>query len=94
MVIVAHPDDADFMAAGTLAKWAKEGREIVYVLCARGDKGTSDPDIEPSDLALIREKEQQNAVSVIGGKKSCFSKISRWYVAKYAPIEKRFVQTD
>ena len=72
MVIVAHPDDADFMAAGTLAKWAKEGREIVYVLCTSGDKGTSDPDVEPSDLALIREKEQQNAVSVIGGEKVVF----------------------
>ena len=60
------------MATGTLAKWAREGNEIVYVLCTSGDKGTSDPGTKPSALALIREKEQQNAVSVVGGQKVVF----------------------
>ena len=47
LVVVAHPDDAEFMAAGTIAKWAAEGKEINYVLCTAGDKGTSDRAMSP-----------------------------------------------
>jgi LmbE family N-acetylglucosaminyl deacetylase len=72
MVIVAHPDDADFMASGTLAKWARQGSEVYYVLCTSGDKGTSDPDIKPEDLAVIREKEQRAAAAVVGAKDVVF----------------------
>src|SRR4029078_9273917 len=42
LVVVAHPDDAEFMAAGTIGKWAQEGKEINYVVCTPGDKGTTD----------------------------------------------------
>src|SRR6185312_2712023 len=42
LVVVAHPDDAEFMAAGTIGKWAQEGKEINYVLFTAGDKGSSD----------------------------------------------------
>ena len=72
MIIVAHPDDADFMAAGTLAKWAKEGCSIVYLLCTSGDKGTSDPNMKPESLAVIRESEQENACRVVGGEQVIF----------------------
>ena len=43
MVVVAHPDDAEFGFAGTLARLTREGMELAYVLCTDGDKGTSDP---------------------------------------------------
>lgn len=66
MVVVAHPDDAEFMAAGTVAKWAREGAEVAYVLCTSGDKGTSDPSISPAELAERRRAEQRNACSVLG----------------------------
>ena len=51
LVIVAHPDDAEFMCAGTVARWTAEGREVVYGLVTSGDKGTSDPGVVPTDLA-------------------------------------------
>ena len=54
MIIIAHPDDGEFMAAGTMAKWARQGSEIYYVLCTSGDKGTSDPNVNPEELAAIR----------------------------------------
>ena len=60
------------MAAGTLAKWAREGSEVYYVLCTSGDKGTSDPEIKPEDLAVIREKEQRAAAAVVGAKDVVF----------------------
>lgn len=72
MLIVAHPDDGEFMAAGTLAKWAREGKEIVYVLCTSGDKGTSDPSVDPKDLAVTRQREQRAAAAVVGAKDVVF----------------------
>ena len=72
MVIVAHPDDAEFSSAGTVARWAREGKEVVYVLCTSGDKGTSDPNISPAQLAEIRRQEQRNACRVLGVKDVVF----------------------
>ena len=72
MLIVAHPDDGEFMAAGTLAKWARAGTEVVYVLCTSGDKGTSDPNVVPSELATTREREQRAAAAVVGAKEVVF----------------------
>ncbi|MFN0070849.1 MAG: PIG-L deacetylase family protein [Chloroflexota bacterium] len=66
LVIVAHPDDAEFMCAGSIAAWVQEGRDVHYVLCTSGDKGTSDPDMSPTRLAEIRQREQRAACDVLG----------------------------
>ena len=66
MVIVAHPDDAEYGCAGTVAKWASEGKEIIYVLCTSGDKGTGDVNVSPAALAEVRREEQENACRVLG----------------------------
>ena len=66
MVISAHPDDSEFGAAGSVAKWTREGKRVVYVVCTSGDKGTDNPDIPPQQLAKIREKEQKEAAAVLG----------------------------
>jgi LmbE family N-acetylglucosaminyl deacetylase len=72
MVVVAHPDDAEFMAAGTVAKWAREGKEVVYVLCTSGDKGTSDKSVSPAELAEARRKEQEAAGAQLGVREVVF----------------------
>ncbi len=72
LIVVAHPDDAEFMAAGTLAKWAREGKEVNYVVCTAGDKGTSDRDMSPAVLAEIRRGEQREACDRIGAKELVF----------------------
>lgn len=72
MVISPHPDDAEFGAAGTVARWVKEGKEVVYVVCTSGEKGTSDPAVDPADLAQIREREQQAAARLLGVKDCVF----------------------
>jgi len=66
MVISAHPDDSEFGAAGSVAKWTQEGKRVVYVVCTSGDKGTDNPDMRPKKLAKIREKEQRDAAGVLG----------------------------
>jgi LmbE family N-acetylglucosaminyl deacetylase len=66
MVISPHPDDVDFGCSGTIAKWVREGVEVVYVVCTNGDKGTDDPQMSPDRLATIREGEQRAAAAVVG----------------------------
>ncbi|MFC1899263.1 PIG-L deacetylase family protein [Chloroflexota bacterium] len=66
MVVAPHPDDAEFGVAGSVAKWVKEGKEVVYVLATNGDKGTSDINMPPEKLVRIREKEQMTAAKMVG----------------------------
>lgn len=66
MLIAAHPDDAEFSSAGTIARLASEGKKIIYVVCTNGDKGTSDRSIKPEELATLREKEQVAAAKTLG----------------------------
>ncbi len=66
MVIAAHPDDPEFGAGGTIAKWAEAGKEITYVLLTSGDKGSKDPTIRAGQLATQREEEQRAAARTLG----------------------------
>ena len=72
MVVVAHPDDAEWGCAGTVAKWCAEGREVVYVLCTDGSKGSADPDMTSARLVKIREQEQLNVAELLGLHKVVF----------------------
>ena len=66
LVFAAHPDDADFLAAGTLARWAREGWEIRLVVATDGSKGSDDPDMLPERLISLRQTEQRAASAVLG----------------------------
>ncbi len=65
LAVMAHPDDADFGAGGTLATWVDEGDEVTLVVCTRGDQGgLADADI--AAMTGIREREQRAAAAIIG----------------------------
>ena len=66
LLITAHPDDAEFGAAGSVARWTQEGRTVAYVVCTSGGKGTSDRTMTSQELVRIREQEQQAAADVLG----------------------------
>ena len=68
MTIFAHPDDAEFGVAGTLAHWAKAGCEITLVLCTSGNVGTHDARYTPETLAKVRMQEQAVAARILGVK--------------------------
>ena len=72
LVMTAHPDDAEFGASGTVARWTGEGKSVVYVICTSGDKGTSDRSLTSEDLVRIREREQQAAAEVLGVREVVF----------------------
>lgn len=66
LVVTPHPDDAESGAGATIVKWARQGRDIVLVVCTNGDKGSSDPEMTSPKLASIREAEQREAAEVLG----------------------------
>lgn len=66
LVLSAHPDDSEFGVAGTVARWTREGRQVAYVICTNGDKGTSDRSLTPEKLSEIRKREQRAAAGVLG----------------------------
>ena len=66
LVIMAHPDDAEFSAGGTLARWTAAGAQVTYCICTNGDKGTDDATRDPAEVARTRESEQRAAAAVLG----------------------------
>jgi len=83
LVIFAHPDDPEFFCGGSLARWAKAGHNITYLLLTCGDKGfnpTTQPDMTPEKLCAIRHVEQANAAKVIGANPPLFLDLPDGYL--------------
>jgi LmbE family N-acetylglucosaminyl deacetylase len=72
MVVTPHPDDAEYGVAGTVARWTREGKEIMYVVCTNGDKGTSDANMKSEEVAKTREREQLAAAKLLGVREVIF----------------------
>ena len=72
MVIYAHPDDAEFGVAGTVAKWAKAGVEVTYCMVTNGASGSQDPNMTREKLRDIRYAEQRKAAKILGVKNVVF----------------------
>ena len=72
MVVTPHPDDAEFGVAGTVVHWVREGKNVIYVVCSSGEKGTSDSNIKPEELAQTREQEQLAAAKLLGVREVVF----------------------
>jgi LmbE family N-acetylglucosaminyl deacetylase len=66
LVIVAHPDDADFSAAGTIALWTDAGIEVSYCIVTDGDAGGHDENIPRAEMAPLRRAEQTAAAKQVG----------------------------
>lgn len=66
LVVVAHPDDMEFGAAGSLARWADEGAEITLCLVTDGSAGSNAPDADLVALAATRQEEQRAAADILG----------------------------
>jgi len=65
MSVGAHPDDAEFGCAGTLAKLAADGVEVTVVVCTAGNRG-GEGDRTEDELARVRAEEQAAANEILG----------------------------
>lgn len=92
LVISPHPDDAEFGAAGSVARMIQEGKEVVYIVCTRGDKGTEDIHTSPQELAQIREKEQREAARVLGVKEVIFLRYPDQNIEETPSFRKQIVR--
>ncbi len=92
LVIVAHPDDAEFLCAGTVARWCSEGWTVDYLLTTSGDMGSRDPDISREQLMSIREKEQRAAARVLGVRECVFLRYPDGFVEDTAEMRGRIVR--
>lgn len=66
MVVVAHPDDCDFLAASVLSAWSRQGCVGAVCLVTDGDAGSDDPDIPRGELSRVRLGEQRAASAHLG----------------------------
>lgn len=83
LVILAHPDDPEFFCGASLAKWARAGHEVTYLLLTCGDKGfnpTTQADMTTEKLCALRHVEQRSAADVIGAKAVHFLEVEDGYL--------------
>jgi LmbE family N-acetylglucosaminyl deacetylase len=66
LAVYAHPNDPEVSCGGTLAKWSRAGADVLLVICARGDKGSSDQSTDPEQLANARALEVEASAAVLG----------------------------
>ena len=64
--ITAHPDDVDFAAAGTIARWTDAGIEVVYCVVTDGDADGFDEDFPRAEMPTVRRAEQVAAAKCVG----------------------------
>jgi LmbE family N-acetylglucosaminyl deacetylase len=92
MAIVAHPDDIEFSFAGTLARWAKAGARISYVLCTSGDVGIDSPGMTRARASEIREAEQLEAAKLAGAAEVIFLREPDGMLEATLDLRKRLVR--
>lgn len=66
LVVVAHPDDADYAMAGSVASWTAAGSVAQLVCCTSGDATGDDAEADPLEVAARREREQRAAAALVG----------------------------
>jgi LmbE family N-acetylglucosaminyl deacetylase len=66
LVVMAHPDDCDFGAGGTIAQWTAKGIEVSYCIITNGDQGGEESGIPLEEMARVRQKEQRDAGAALG----------------------------
>lgn len=66
LVVVAHPDDCDFLAAAVMSRWVRHGTRAAICLVTDGDAGGDDPTVPPGELSRLRLAEQRRAAAHLG----------------------------
>ena len=66
LVVMAHPDDCDFGAGGTIAQWSAKGIHVSYCIITNGDQGGEESGIPLEEMAQVRQKEQRDAGAALG----------------------------
>ena len=63
LAITAHPDDAELLCGGTLAKYAERGDNVSIAIATNGEVGS--PTMTKEETAKTRQSEAKNAAELI-----------------------------
>jgi LmbE family N-acetylglucosaminyl deacetylase len=66
MAFGPHPDDLEFLCAGTLAKHARAGHQVAIALSTNGEVGS--PTLSKGEIAAVREGEARASAEIIGAR--------------------------
>jgi LmbE family N-acetylglucosaminyl deacetylase len=88
----AHPDDLEYGAAGTLAKWAAAGAKVYYLILTDGSKGTTDASLSPASLVATRQAEQQAAAKIVGASDVFFGAFKDGELENTASVRREIVR--
>ncbi len=69
LAIHAHPDDIEFLAAGTLAGLSRRGERVILASMTAGDCGAIAQD--PEEISQIRVREAASAAELVGARYYC-----------------------
>jgi LmbE family N-acetylglucosaminyl deacetylase len=89
---MAHPDDIEFTCVGTLARWAKAGARVIYVLCTSGDVGIDKPGMTRDQATEIREAESRQAAEIAGASDIVFLREPDGLLVATLELRKRLVR--
>jgi LmbE family N-acetylglucosaminyl deacetylase len=77
LFIGPHPDDIELGAGATAAALAERGKTVYFLICTDGRFGTANrPDLQPEELAALREKESLASAAALGAKEVRFLRLS------------------
>lgn len=92
LVVVAHPDDADFWAGGTVAGWSSAGITVTYLVLTDGDAGGFDPTMPREDIPRIRRSEQEAAARILGVHDVRFLGLAEGSIAQGVELRRQIVR--
>lgn len=72
LAVIAHPDDAEYLFGGMVAKLVRMGAEVNYVVCTDGSRSGSDLEATDAEIAATRAAEQRAAADILGVKEVSF----------------------
>ena len=88
LAFMAHPDDAEFLCAGTLIRLTEAGWEVHIATCAPGDCGTATEN--RWDISSIRTKEAAKAAALIGAAYHCLDERDGFVVYDKTSLRKTY----
>src|SRR6476660_9347925 len=66
LAVGAHADDIDITCGGSLARWAKDGAKVFYLILTDSSCGSDDEDMTREQLTSLRQAEQRAAAQSLG----------------------------
>lgn len=92
LVVMAHPDDCDFGAGGTIAQWTSQGIEVSYCIITNGDQGGEESGIPLEEMASVRQQEQRDAGKALGVSQITYLNYRDGWLAPSMELRKEIVK--